>query len=66
MIEVEQLRFAWPRAAHDCLALDRLAVGAGQTLILYGPSGGGKSTLLGLMTGVLLPREGRVCLLGED
>ncbi len=66
MIEVEQLRFAWPRAEHDCLALERLAVGAGKTLFLYGPSGGGKSTLLGLMTGVLLPREGRVRLRGID
>ena len=66
MIEIDNLRFAWPRAAHDCVALDRLKIAAGSTLFLYGPSGGGKSTLLGLLAGVLLPREGRVALLGQD
>ena len=66
MIEIEHLRFAWPRAAHDCLAIDRLDVAGGNALFLYGPSGGGKSTLLGLMAGVLLPSAGRVRLLGQD
>ncbi len=66
MIEIEQLRFAWPRAAQDCVAIDRLRIAAGSTLFLYGPSGGGKSTLLGLLAGVLVPREGHVSLLGEN
>ena len=35
-----------------------------RTLFLHGPSGGGKSTLLGLLAGVLLPRAGTVSLLG--
>jgi putative ABC transport system ATP-binding protein len=64
MIELEALRYRWPGAEHDCLAIDSLQVGAGRTLFLYGPSGGGKSTLLGLLAGVLLPREGSVSLLG--
>ena len=66
MIEVEQLRFAWPRSAADCVAIDRLHITAGCALFLHGPSGGGKSTLLGLLAGVLLPRQGRVSLLGRD
>jgi putative ABC transport system ATP-binding protein len=66
VIEIENLRFAWPRAGQDCLAIDRLSIAAGSTLFLYGPSGGGKSTLLGLLAGVLVPREGRVGLLGSD
>jgi putative ABC transport system ATP-binding protein len=64
MIELDALRYRWPGAEHDCLAIDSLQVGAGRTLFLYGPSGGGKSTLLGLLAGVLLPREGSVSLLG--
>jgi len=66
MIEVDSLRFAWPGAPHDCVAIDTLQVAAGQGVFLHGPSGCGKSTLLALLAGVLLPREGRVALLGTD
>lgn len=66
MIEIEHLRFAWPAAAVDCLAIDALQVGAGESVFLHGPSGGGKSTLLGLLAGVLVPTRGRVRLLGAD
>jgi putative ABC transport system ATP-binding protein len=64
VIELSALRYRWPGAAHDCLAIDTLRVDGGRTLFLHGPSGGGKSTLLGLLAGVLLPREGTVSLLG--
>lgn len=69
VIEVQDLRFAWPAARRDgppedCLVIDRLAIAAGRTVFLHGPSGGGKSTLLGLLAGVLLPRSGTVRLLG--
>jgi putative ABC transport system ATP-binding protein len=66
VIEVHQLRFAWPGAGGDCVAIDTLSVKAGRSLFLYGPSGGGKSTLLGLLAGVLLPREGSVSLKGRS
>jgi putative ABC transport system ATP-binding protein len=65
MIELDALRYRWPGAAHDCLAIDALRVDAGRTLFLHGPSGGGKSTLLGLLAGVLLPTAGAVSLLGR-
>jgi putative ABC transport system ATP-binding protein len=64
VIEAFKLRYRWRGAAQDCIAVDALRVRAGHTLFLYGPSGGGKSTLLGLLAGVLLPREGQVALLG--
>ena len=64
MIELRDVRYAWPHAASDCLAIDTLSVGAARTLFLHGPSGAGKSTLLGLLAGVLLPRSGSVSLLG--
>jgi len=66
MIDVRDLRYAWPGTGHDCLAIDQLVVSAGASLFLHGPSGGGKSTLLGLLAGVLLPREGSVSLLGTQ
>ncbi|MFK4985460.1 ATP-binding cassette domain-containing protein, partial [Klebsiella pneumoniae] len=31
-----------------------------------GPSGSGKSTFLGLLCGILTPREGRIEILGQD
>ncbi len=66
MIDIEPLRFAWPGQDEDTLVLGPLRVDAGRTVFLQGPSGGGKSTLLGLLSGVLSPRQGRVLLLGQD
>ena len=69
VIDVQDLRFAWSGAWRDgppadCIAIDTLSITAGRTVFLHGPSGGGKSTLLGLLAGVLLPRAGSVSLLG--
>ncbi len=65
MIETTALRYRWPGSREDCLAIDRLHIAAGRSVFLHGPSGGGKSTLLGLMAGVLLPRAGTLSLLGR-
>lgn len=65
MLEIEQLRFAWPGSREDCLAIDSLTVGAGETVFLFGPSGCGKSTLLSLMAGVLQAQHGRIALNGR-
>jgi putative ABC transport system ATP-binding protein len=64
MIDVRDLRFRWPGADHDCLTIGELRVASGSSLFLYGPSGGGKSTFLGLLAGVLLPAQGQVSLMG--
>jgi putative ABC transport system ATP-binding protein len=66
VIAITDLRFAWPRAGADCVAIDQLSFAAGSTTFLHGPSGSGKSTLLGLLAGVLVPQSGRVSLLGTD
>jgi len=64
VLQIRNLRFAWPGAA-DCVAIDTLDVGPGRTLFLHGPSRCGKSTLLGLMAGVLQAQHGSVSLLGQ-
>jgi putative ABC transport system ATP-binding protein len=66
VLEIRDLRYAWPGTAGDCLAIDALTLEAGRSVFVHGPSGSGKSTLLGLMAGVLLARAGRVSLLGQD
>ena len=38
----------------------------GQRMLLLGPSGGGKSTLLSLLAGVVTPQQGSVSVLGTD
>ena len=42
------------------------SVRAGETLVLIGPSGHGKSTLLKLMGGLLTPTRGEVMIEGRD
>ena len=65
-IQIRELRFRWPRATADCVAIDALEIAAGSAVFMHGPSGCGKSTLLGLLAGVLLPQAGSVSVLGTD
>jgi putative ABC transport system ATP-binding protein len=65
-LSLDAVRYRWPGAARDTLALDTLALAAGERVFLRGPSGCGKSTLLGLAAGVLLADAGTVRLLGQD
>jgi putative ABC transport system ATP-binding protein len=60
------LRYRWPGASADIIAIDELALQPGDTVFLRGPSGCGKSTLLSLAAGVLLPLAGEVGLLGQS
>jgi ABC-type lipoprotein export system ATPase subunit len=43
-----------------------LEVGAGEAIALLGPSGSGKSSLLALLAGLVMPSTGRVWLGGRD
>ena len=66
MIEIADLRFAWPGAQQNTLAIDSLHMAVGQRVFLHGPSGCGKSTLLALMAGVLTAQSGHLKVLGQD
>ena len=52
----------------ESLVIDRVnqSVEGVRSLVLIGPSGGGKSTLLRLIAGLLLPNEGTLRLNGAD
>lgn len=43
-----------------------LDIAAGEFLSVVGSSGGGKTTLLKLINGLLLPTTGQVLVLGQD
>ncbi len=64
-LHLQGLRYRWPGAAADTIAIDALHLDAGDSVFLRGPSGCGKSTLLSLCAGVLLPQAGTVQLLGQ-
>jgi ABC-type multidrug transport system ATPase subunit len=52
----------------DLVAVDRISfhVDEGEILGFLGPNGAGKSTTIKMLTGQLLPQEGRVELMGQD
>src|SRR5437868_792524 len=55
-------------AFDDRVILDHLSfkVMKGETKIILGGSGGGKSTIINLVLGLLKPDEGRILVEGED
>ena len=65
-LSLHGLRYRWPGAAADTLAIDDLSLLPGDTVFLRGPSGCGKSTLLSLAAGVVLPDAGQAQLLGQN
>jgi putative ABC transport system ATP-binding protein len=65
-LSLEGVRFRWPRAGEDTLNIERLHLLRGERMLLRGHSGCGKSALLSLAAGVLVPQAGQVCLLGQD
>jgi putative ABC transport system ATP-binding protein len=66
VLDIRALRYRWPGAANDLLAIDEFTLVRGERMLLRGASGCGKSTLLALAAGVLVADAGRVALLGAD
>lgn len=61
MIQIQNLEFAYPRANFRLL-VPELEVTAGERVAVVGPSGTGKTTLLNLIAGLLLPQAGTIQL----
>ncbi|MGD9033739.1 MAG: ATP-binding cassette domain-containing protein, partial [Desulfobacteraceae bacterium] len=62
-IELEDVWFSYERAT--ILQNVSLALEQGEFLGIIGPNGGGKTTLLKLMLGILKPNKGRIRILGQ-
>lgn len=63
VIALEDVQFGY--GMRLVLDISRLWIEQGSSVLLRGISGGGKSTLLGLLAGVLLPGKGRVEVAGQ-
>ena len=65
IIEIRDVNFAY-RSGEPVLENVSLTVTRGQSGCIVGPNGGGKSTLLKLMLGLLVPDSGTVRIFGKD
>src|ERR1700730_2904508 len=66
IIRLSGVRFAWPGRNAFSLAVDSFTLPAAKRILLIGPSGGGKSTFLSLLCGIVAPQSGQIDILGTD
>jgi putative ABC transport system ATP-binding protein len=59
MIEINSLKFSYPNNGFR-LSIPELTVKKGEKAAVIGPSGTGKTTLLNLVAGILVPDEGTI------
>ncbi|MFT6791038.1 MAG: putative ABC transport system ATP-binding protein [Cellvibrionaceae bacterium] len=65
-IELSNILFRYSdRPDHTVLNIPSWSLADEEQVFVYGPSGGGKSTLLGLLSGLLTPNDGQVTVLGQ-
>ena len=64
VIEVSDLTFSYRKGDTPTLENVNFSVGCGSSACIVGPNGGGKSTLLKLMLGLLTPDTGKISVFG--
>jgi cobalt/nickel transport system ATP-binding protein len=64
VLEVEQACYAWPDTL-PCLDKLSFQIAAGEKVVLLGPNGGGKSSLLKLLNALVFPQQGRLLWKGK-
>lgn len=63
-IQIDSASFSYPEKSHPALTEVTLDIPAGSSVAIVGPSGAGKTTLIDILLGVLVPNEGSVLISG--
>jgi len=66
LLEIKNLSYTYPDASEPAVQNISLTMGTGEVAAIIGENGGGKSTLLKNICGLLRPQRGRVKLLARD
>lgn len=65
-LDITDVAYRWPGRAGFSLTVPKLSVAQGESVLLLGESGSGKSTFLSLICGTILPDVGTVRIAGTD
>ena len=65
-VSCERISYSYPGSARPALSEVSLDLRPGEYVGVVGPNGGGKSTLVRLLNGLLRPESGRVLVSGRD
>lgn len=65
-LKITDVAYRWPGRAGFSLTVPHLSVATGESVLLLGESGSGKSTFLSLICGTILPDQGSVDIAGTD
>jgi ATP-binding cassette subfamily C protein len=65
-IRLENVSYRYPQSDHDALEAMNLEIARGEFVGIVGPTGGGKSTLVDVILGLLKPTQGRVLIDDTD
>ena len=63
-LALNKIEFSWSKQLTPLFAIESLNLPQGKTLFIGGPSGCGKSSLLSLITGIQVAKQGTCCVLG--
>ena len=63
-LALHNIQFSWSKQLTPLFEIDSLNLPQGKTLFIGGPSGCGKSSLLSLITGIQVAKQGTCCVLG--
>jgi len=66
LVEIKELSKVFPKEENPALKNINAVIPKGQIVGLVGPDGAGKTTLMRLMAGLLIPTEGSITVQGHD